>query len=88
VLTRFGLGDEDDETFHAGDSVASAAGLFDVNLVLFAFFNWLVEGSATGSSFLGTQQIHLASQSFYARTGKRSVGLHACTLRLTASLPL
>jgi len=29
-----------------------------------------------------------ASQSFHPRTGKRSVGLHAYTLRLTASLPL
>lgn len=87
MVTRLGLGDEDDETFHAGDTVAFAAGLFDVNLVLFALFNWLVEGSATGS-FLGTQQIHLALQSFYARTGKRSVGLHAYTLRLTTNLPL
>ena len=87
VLTRFGLRDEDDETFHPGDAVASAAGLFDVNFVLLAFFNWFVEGSATESS-LGTQQIHLASESLYARTGKRSVGLHAYTLRLTASLPL
>jgi hypothetical protein len=87
VLTRLSLGDEDDETFHAGNTVALAAGLLDVNLVLFALFNWLVEGPATGS-FLGTQQIHLTSQSFYARTGKRSVGLHAFTLRLTASLPL
>jgi hypothetical protein len=87
MLTRLGLGHEDDETFHTGDAVASAAGLFDVNLVLFAFFNWLVEGSATESS-LGTQQIHLASESFYARTGKRSVGLDAYTLRLTVNLPL
>ena len=86
VVTRLGLGDEDDEAFHAGDTVAFAAGLFDVNLVLFAFFNWFVEGSATGF-FLGAQQIHLASQSFYARTGKRNVGLHAFTLRLTANLP-
>ena len=87
VVTRLGLGDEDDEAFHAGDTVAFAAGLFDVNLVLFAFFNWLVEGSSTGC-FLGTQQIHLASQSFCARAGKRSVGLRAYTLRLTANLPL
>jgi hypothetical protein len=43
VLARFGLGDEDDETFHTGDTVASAAGFFDVNLVLFTLFNWLVE---------------------------------------------
>jgi hypothetical protein len=87
VVTRLGLGDEDDEAFHAGDTVASAAGLLDVNLVLFALFNWLVEGSTTGS-FLGTQQIHLTSQSFYARTGKRSVGLHGFMLRLTTNLPL
>ena len=50
MVTRLGLGDEDDEAFHAGDTVAFAAGLFDVNLVLFALFNWLVEGSATGLS--------------------------------------
>jgi len=43
MLPRLGLRNEDDETLYAGDTVASATGLFDVNFVFFALFNGFAE---------------------------------------------
>jgi hypothetical protein len=45
VVARFGLRNEDYETFDPCYSVTSTAGLLDVKFVLFAFLNWLVEGT-------------------------------------------
>ncbi len=51
MVTRFGLWDENYETFDPCDSVTATASLFDVKLVLLALLNWLVEGTFRAHAF-------------------------------------
>ncbi len=51
VIARFGLWNEDYETFDPGYSVTATASLLDVKFVLFAFLNWLVEGTSRAHAF-------------------------------------
>ena len=59
VVARFGLWDEDYETFDPCDSVTATAGLFDVKLVFLAFLNWLVEGTFKAHAFHLVQFVQL-----------------------------
>jgi hypothetical protein len=51
VVTRFGLWDENYETFDPCDAVTATANLFDVKLVLLALLNRLVEGTLKAHVF-------------------------------------
>jgi len=75
MVARLRVGYEDNETLYACDAFAASARLFDVNLVLFAFFNRFLEWAISESSPFKTHTSHLAQFGTASYGRKRSGGL-------------